>query len=333
MLSFIIPAYNAENTIETAINSILDQYPDAEIIVAENGSTDQTAQRVEAMIENHSQIRLLHTAKGVSAARNAGIQAASGEWITFVDADDLWIGKKNEVDALLNTSSVDFIVCSYQKGADAVTHCYQCMDMPIEGSAIDDAKAWLISKPTLRMISCAKLFRREFLSEYNLLFNTDLRVSEDADFMIRVINSTNSFLITKKQTLRICFNTSSVTRSIDPTRIEAYLKSLHVMQSELEMQSEPMKKACRNFVLAHLNLIAVHDVFDCDLKWNWRTRIVQIKKVLSDEYIKKAVLQVHVYDLSDIQLFPAYLFKLKLFSLGGFMCLLRSMQNKRKYKE
>ena len=333
MLSFIIPAYNAENTIETAINSILDQYPDAEIIVAENGSTDQTAQRVEAMIENHSHIRLLHTPKGVSAARNAGIQAASGEWITFVDADDLWIGKKNEIDALLNTSSVDFIVCSYQKGADAVTHRYQCMEKPIEESAIDDAKAWLISKPTIRLTVWAKIFRGAFLHQHGLQFNTELRVSEDSEFMIRCLNRAKSLLITEKVIYRYCLSTASVTRSPDNKRIDAYFESLRVVGNELHADDAHIKKAYRDYVLAHLNLIAVHDIFDCDLKYSWKERIRKTKEVIANDYLKNAIDQVTFFELADIQFLPAYLFKIHLLSLGGLVCLSRSLQNKRKYKE
>jgi glycosyltransferase involved in cell wall biosynthesis len=92
-ISAIIPAYNSEGTIARALNSVLAQTrPADEIIVIDDGSTDRTAQAVQSF---GSRVRLIRQANaGVSAARNTGIQAASGDWIAFLDADDEWLHEK-----------------------------------------------------------------------------------------------------------------------------------------------------------------------------------------------------------------------------------------------
>ncbi|HOK65953.1 MAG TPA: glycosyltransferase family 2 protein [Anaerohalosphaeraceae bacterium] len=89
-ISVIIPAYNSEAFIRRAIDSVLAQtLPPQEIIIVDDGSTDGTRQAVQSCGGNIRYIR--QDNQGASAARNAGILAASGEWIAFLDADDEWL--------------------------------------------------------------------------------------------------------------------------------------------------------------------------------------------------------------------------------------------------
>ncbi len=89
-ISVVIPAYNAEKSISRTIESVLAQSrrPD-EIIVVDDGSTDQTAQRIK---EFGSDVCYIYQENaGPSVARNRGIEAAGSEWIAFLDADDEWL--------------------------------------------------------------------------------------------------------------------------------------------------------------------------------------------------------------------------------------------------
>jgi glycosyltransferase involved in cell wall biosynthesis len=91
----VIPAYNAERFIDEPIRSILAQtYEIAEIIVVDDGSADRTAE-VAAGFPRTRVIRRVNG--GQAAARNTGIHAASGEWIAFLDHDDVWLPQKTEV--------------------------------------------------------------------------------------------------------------------------------------------------------------------------------------------------------------------------------------------
>ena len=88
--SVVIPLYNKEASIEKTIQTVLSQtVQDFEIVVVDDGSTDRGAQIVEKM--NCGKIRLIRQRnQGVSAARNTGIREAKGEYVCFLDADDLW---------------------------------------------------------------------------------------------------------------------------------------------------------------------------------------------------------------------------------------------------
>lgn len=88
-ISVIIPAYNCENWIVRAIETVLTQTrPADEVIVVDDGSTDGTAEAVRSFSDDVTLIQQENA--GVSAARNTGIHAARGEWIAFLDADDEW---------------------------------------------------------------------------------------------------------------------------------------------------------------------------------------------------------------------------------------------------
>ena len=90
-LSVVIPAYNRAPTIAATIESVLRQTrPVLEVVIVDDGSTDATADVVRSFED--PRVRLISQAnRGVSAARNAGIAAAAGDHIGFVDSDDLWL--------------------------------------------------------------------------------------------------------------------------------------------------------------------------------------------------------------------------------------------------
>lgn len=102
LLSVIVPAYNVEKYINACIDSILsDTYPNKEIIVVDDGSTDKTTQLLHAY-SNLGKIKLIEKENGgLSDARNTGIKNAIGQYITFIDSDDA-IGEN----ALLKNMSI-----------------------------------------------------------------------------------------------------------------------------------------------------------------------------------------------------------------------------------
>lgn len=90
MISVVIPAYNAEKHIRRCLKSVLRQtYDEFEVIVVDDGSSDRTADIVRSFSD--SRIYLVQQAnRGVSAARNLGVEIARGEWVAFLDSDDEW---------------------------------------------------------------------------------------------------------------------------------------------------------------------------------------------------------------------------------------------------
>lgn len=94
-VSVIIPTYNRESTLGRAIDSVLNQtYRNFEVIVVDDGSTDNTSRVVEKYKNRIRYYSKLHG--GVSAARNLGLEKSEGTWVSFLDSDDYWLPKKLE---------------------------------------------------------------------------------------------------------------------------------------------------------------------------------------------------------------------------------------------
>lgn len=120
LVSVIMPAYNCEKFIEQAVNSVLMQtYSNLELVVIDDGSKDNTAKIVDGLSKSDLRIKLYinNENMGVSAARNRGISLASGDWIAFLDSDDIWEKTKvekqiiyaNEMNAQFLFTSVSYI--------------------------------------------------------------------------------------------------------------------------------------------------------------------------------------------------------------------------------
>lgn len=99
LVSIVMPAYNCEKYVVEAVNSVLAQtYQNWELLVLDDGSKDNTLQMINEFRNKDSRIRPLQNEKnmGVSATRNRGIELASGDWIAFLDSDDMWEPSKLE---------------------------------------------------------------------------------------------------------------------------------------------------------------------------------------------------------------------------------------------
>lgn len=117
LVSVIIPAYNREKTIEKAIQSVLDQmYKDVEVIVVDDGSTDDTVSAVKSIKDKRVKCISLGKNSGACMARNKGIEVAQGRYIAFQDSDDIWKpGKLEKQIAILKKEPVDLVFCAFER--------------------------------------------------------------------------------------------------------------------------------------------------------------------------------------------------------------------------
>jgi glycosyltransferase involved in cell wall biosynthesis len=102
LISVVIPTFNRARQVQAALRSVLEQtYPEFEIIIVDDGSTDGTGEVLQRLIgeegQNGTRVRyFFRPNQGQSAARNVGIEEARGEWVAFLDSDDIWFPEKLE---------------------------------------------------------------------------------------------------------------------------------------------------------------------------------------------------------------------------------------------
>lgn len=121
LVSVIIPVYNVEDYLDRCVASVVGQtFQNIEVILVDDGSTDGSAGICDRWSARDSRVKTLHQAnQGVSAARNAGLQAASGNWILQVDSDDYIAPDAVErLVSVANGTSSDMAICDFIKGSE-----------------------------------------------------------------------------------------------------------------------------------------------------------------------------------------------------------------------
>jgi len=182
-ISVVIPAYNAEKTIRKTIDSVLSQsFEDLEIIVINDGSTDNTIGEIESFSD--PRVRLLNFQNGgLSTARNRGIEFSRGQYIAFIDADDLWTPEKLEKQ-LLAIEKSDRFGASYSW----TYHMYDGKEKKLDkadkvyfsGEIYED----LLNYNFLGSGS-NPLVRKSAIDDVGM-FDPRLKVAEDWDFYLRL---------------------------------------------------------------------------------------------------------------------------------------------------
>lgn len=183
-LSFIIPAYNAEAYLKECLESILHQdlsYDEYEIICVNDGSTDRSLGLLKEYEKAYDNIRVIDQENsGVSAARNIGLDTASGEYVWFVDADD-FIGRNvlNMLKTILSGSLIDVA----QLGA----YPFQNEFSQSEKTAYEEGKLQPKSYANNVFVT-RNIFKKTFLDEHQIRFYIELSYAEDKVLISQVLS-------------------------------------------------------------------------------------------------------------------------------------------------
>lgn len=195
VVSVVVPCYNASTWIAGALGSVLSQdWPQLEVIVVDDGSTDQSADLVKDQFPSVRVIRQPNA--GVAAARNTGIAAATGQWVAFIDADDWWLpGKLRAQMNLLSDRPDARMACTAWQGWPSE----DAEPSPALLELLRQAKTWTGSTasgwiyPDLLTGCCVwtstVLARTDFLRHLGG-FDTGLKVGEDYDLWLRASRQT-----------------------------------------------------------------------------------------------------------------------------------------------
>lgn len=198
MFSVVIPVYQSEKYLPDCVNSILNQtFNDSfEIILVDDGSTDSSGKIADDFSQQYDNIHVFHKQNGgASSARNYGLKNASGEYVLFIDSDDIVDSSLFEkLHSLLDHGliiygmSFDYyeknklkrqeILSCKHSGKYSVEDVYQAFKDFFYDNALSSA--------------CNKVFKRSILSNHQILFNENITDYEDYDFVIRYLKYIDS---------------------------------------------------------------------------------------------------------------------------------------------
>lgn len=268
LVSIIVPNYNSEEFIQEFIDSVKSQtYPDWELIIVDDNSTDSSLEIIRRNISLDSRIKLLQREdenKGACQRRNQGFLASKGEYICFVDSDDL-LPKDTlqiRVDEIKSDPHCDFVVVpavSFNKVPFDIHKLV--LGLPL----FKDDLSMFLNRFRLPFGVWTNLYRREFLARTGILWDEELKSLQDSDFNIRSIAAGANYKYCDNDRpgyyWRVGGNPNSITKNIKNKK--GFDSQLYFYSKLKEIFGEgKYKKDVERFGLTLLNRAALCQVED-----------------------------------------------------------------------
>ncbi|MBP2058108.1 glycosyltransferase involved in cell wall biosynthesis [Lactobacillus colini] len=322
-ISYIIPAHNCENTIMRTVKSIQanndkQQY---EIIIVENGSTDNTKKVLQKMLASFTNIFLFHSKKGVSNARNLGIKKARGKWLCFVDADDYIVSTP------ICNDNVDLVIFDYLVG-NKDKKLFTSSQSIDDKAGIFELKNEFLSNPTRYMTVWSKLLKNTIIKENQIFFDPKLQVAEDSDFFYRYLKFCKSVLEIEKPFYHYSIDNESTIRSAKSAIVSQYIQSMQKMRL-YKKDNRDSSSAINKYILIHQNVSIVRGVFNrSDI--SFIDKIIKEKKIRQNIVYKEALKEESIFSLCKVRFLPQLFFKVHLGIMADILYELRAKYNEKR---
>ncbi len=243
LVSVILPTFNRAWSINQAVDSVLAQdYPALELIVVDDGSTDNTLELLEQY--NNDIIVLKQANMGVSAARNTGIRKSRGEFIALLDSDDMWDKRKISCQVDFFTEHPDAMICQTEE-------IWIRNGRRVNPRIKHKKPSGMIFEPCLNMclISPSAVMMKRTVFDMKGFFDEAMTVCEDYDMWLRISADTPVFLIDKPYTIKRGGHEDQLSklRSQDRFRIHSLVKLIKsgiLTQDQAVKAKNVLKKKC-----------------------------------------------------------------------------------------
>ena len=214
LISIIIPVYNAAGYLERSIGSVRNQtYQNLEIITVDDGSKDDSLKLLNSFAASDSRVKVIHKENGgSSSARNAGLKAATGEYIGFIDADDyiefdMYENLSRILDEDPKTDVSQILSCEENENGDLIKAFGEGFTEEVEQTGKDFFRALLLHRGDSSF--CTKLFRREFFEGFSF---PEGRLNEDFDLLVKMSEKLELLKVCREPGYHIVLSTESNTR-------------------------------------------------------------------------------------------------------------------------
>lgn len=231
LISIIVPVYNAEKYLNRSLKSIIEQtYLNLEIILIDDGSTDNSGKICDYYAEKDNRIIVIHNEnKGVSTSRNCGLNRANGEWVGFVDADDYI--EKDMYEILYNNAikyETDISVCNFYPVFDNSNR--KVLDNTLQEIKVfnkqESIKHMFIHNSGYSAVIWNKLYKKDLINH----FNEEISIGEDLLFNFKILKfvTRTVFDFRKKYVYRVRLNSASHSqyfneKNLDELRVWSYI--------------------------------------------------------------------------------------------------------------
>ena len=236
-VSVIVPVYNAQKYLERSLDSILGQsFTDYELILVDDGSTDDSGKMCDDYVRSNPQVRVFHqTNQGVSAARQKGLDSATGEYVIFADPDD-WVEPTmlEELFEVAINDDADVVLCDFWINSSEETGDRKYQNPRALSS--DSVLRQLISGE-LHGFTWNKLYRSSCLKKHHVAFPQGINYSEDLWFNCKLfLNHDVKVAYLQKPFYHYDYysNSSGLSRKLTARSVKDYLSFIEFIHDELQ---------------------------------------------------------------------------------------------------
>lgn len=321
--SIIVPIYNVEKYIEKCIDSILEQtYADFEIVLVDDGSTDNSSVICDNYSLKDDRIVVLHKENGgLSDARNEGIKASKGDYIIFIDGDDFWhtsTALEQIADFLKNnkTQIVQFGHEIYLHSEDRIIKGADRNYSVNNGKPFDDIIHNLVSTGGMAISACSMVIDRKFLVDNNLFFVKGLK-TEDLEWAIRLFLLEPDFCLLDKYFYAYRKeHGNTISSNVDYKHLCDYCWIIENSIELIENSRESIKQSLISYLMYHVLIVSAF-CYKAKLNNKQRKEVLSRLKNISKNRICKYTLDKKVKLASFIYRFAG--FKIMSMVLGFYL--------------
>ncbi len=228
-ISVIVPVYNVEEYLDECLVSIVNQtYKNLEILVIDDGSTDNSGKMCDDWAKKDKRIKVFHKENGgLSSARNVGLKHATGKWIGFIDSDD-YIDVTMYEKMLLNSKDAEMVSCGVYAFSKSEGHKVEYPYKKINSNS-DVIK-------TIFKISDPMVWHRIYLKSYinDLLFIEEVKIAEDYPFIYSYLDKIKNVAHVNESLYYYRQRENSLIHVMDPKKFITSIESLSIANSYLE---------------------------------------------------------------------------------------------------
>lgn len=284
LLTIIIPAYNAELYLKNTIDSVLLQsFQNFDIVIINDGSTDNTQEIIKAISKNDARIKYKTIPNsGVSNARNDGLKLAKSKYVLFLDADDLLSTNFLEDRITFLETHPKYSICgsSITTFTDEGEYIETAMHAPTENGL----REILLYNPTIASIPSNLIIRADRLKKNDLSFRSSLNSTADKFFLLELFKAGFKSKSIKNSPLYYRIHSNSMSQKISKKLFDDNLNYFNLIVSEDLVPSDILIKVKQknNFILAGLSkqLKLYHKTLKYGLKFWLQTTTFTVKKWL-----------------------------------------------------
>lgn len=269
LISIIIPVFNVEKYLTECLESVINQtYKKIEVLLIDDGSTDESGRICDDFAEKDSRIKVIHKEnQGVSSARNKGLDLAQGEYITFIDSDDFVSSEYIEemYKTIREDISTEIVMCNFahfKNGAIVESNeiLPDCVDLSRDNKDCKEflSRFFCISKRTIFGSACRILWKKNIINQCR--FHTNITISEDLLFVLQTFFNAKKLKSVSHTGYFYRINEGSVTKSYKSN----YLSSQLNLSKELEIIFSGVDGF--NCILQTYNALLCYYVFSNEIK-------------------------------------------------------------------